>query len=159
MQKRVLMIIGVLVVIGVVASVALPFLRPSKSMATDDRIDREIRLTAGELSLAGPYGFGLEGGPVTSPGPTVELKAGERIRIVVTTVGQLPHNFAVTEFPIEGAPALWNSNAGTGASPIDTNQTKSAVFKAEKAGQYFYICQVPGHVSHFKMFGRLLVQP
>jgi len=152
-----MVVLAVIVAVG--AYVGLSSMKPPESAPTSEKVDREIRLTMGEVSLAGPYGFGLDGKDVTSPGPTITVKAGERIRVIITNVGQLPHNFAVAEFAVEGAPALWGSGIGTGAAPIDPNQTGSVVFRAERAGEYFYICQVPGHSGHFKMFGRFVVLP
>jgi len=155
---RTLALIALVSMVAAVGGVSYIFLAQKPAGTVETRVSREIGLIAGELRLDGPYGFGFDGGKLTSPGPTITVKAGQVVRVLLRNVGQLPHNFAVTDLLVEGAPSIWNSNIGSGASPVGANQTGYVTFRVETPGEYYYICQVPGHASLFKMYGRFVVE-
>ncbi len=117
-----------------------------------------INLNIGEVELSGPYGFALEDGKIDSPGPQIVVKVGDVIIISITNVGQLPHNFAVSAEATEGADALFNSQIGSGSSPVVSGESGTVTFTVGQAGTYSYICQVPGHATIFEMFGSFLVE-
>jgi plastocyanin len=73
--------------------------------------------------------FYLESDP-TTPNPTIEVKAGERVRVVVRNQDRgLTHDFAV--------PAV-----GAVMKEIPWNQTGEVVFEApDTPGTYEYVCQ------------------
>ena len=117
-----------------------------------------INLNLGEVELSGPYGFALEDGKINSPGPQIVVKVGDVIIISITNIGQLPHNFAIVAEPAEGADALFNSQIGSGSSPVVAGETGTVTFTIGQAGTYSYVCQVPGHATIFEMFGSFLVE-
>ena len=84
---------------------------------------REVTLVVKGMS------FYLEG-DLTTPNPTIEMKAGERVRIVVKNQERgVTHDFA---FPA----------AGTVMNELSLNQTGEVGFAAPtKPGTYEYFCQ------------------
>jgi len=117
-----------------------------------------INLNLGEVELSGPYGFALEDGKINSPGPQIVVKVGDVIIITATNIGQLPHSFAIAAEAKEGADPLFNSQIGSGSSPVVAGETGTVTFTVGQAGTYSYICQVPGHATIFEMFGTFIVE-
>ncbi len=118
-----------------------------------------INLNLGEVELSGPYGFALDDGSIISPGPRIVVKVGDTIIITVINTGQLPHTFAVATEVEEGANLLFNSQIGSGSSPLAAGETGTVTFTVNQAGTFSYICQVPGHPTIFEMFGEFIVEP
>ncbi len=117
-------------------------------------VDVEIRIVAGEVS--GRLGFGLEGQPITSPGPNLTVPAGKVVRVTFTNDGTMPHTFAVVGELRYDAPVLFGAAVGPYSSPVMPGETSSVVFTANAAGPYYYICQVPGHIQ-YGMYGSFTV--
>jgi plastocyanin len=84
---------------------------------------REIVLIARDMS------FYLESDPAT-PNPSIEVKAGERVRVVLRNMDRgMTHDFAL--------PAI-----GAGLDRIDWNETGDVTFDVPQArGTYEYICR------------------
>jgi plastocyanin len=84
---------------------------------------REIVLVAKDMS------FYLEGDPI-NPNPTLEVKAGERVRVVLRNQDRgMTHNFAVPVLGAEVAPMRWN-------------ESDDLVFDApDTPGTYEYVCR------------------
>ena len=169
-QKQVAaIIVGVLVIaISLVVVIALlpsggpsaPAPQPSTPEQPEAPQPSTIRinLNLGEVELSGPYGFALDDGKINSPGPQIVVKVGDIIIINVLNVGQLPHSFAIAAEAKEGADPLFNSQIGSGSSPVVAGETGTVTFTVGQAGTYSYICQVPGHATIFEMFGTFLVE-
>ena len=169
-QKQVAAIIVGILVIAVSLVVVFTLLpsggqsaspsQPSTPEQPEDTQPSTIRinLNLGEVELSGPYGFALEDGQINSPGPQIVVKVGDVIIISITNIGQLPHNFAIVAEPAEGADALFNSQIGSGSSPVVSGETGTVTFTVGQAGTYSYVCQVPGHATIFEMFGSFLVE-
>lgn len=119
----------------------------------------QINLNLGEIELAGPYGFALDDGKIISPGPKLVVKVGDIITISIFNSGQLPHSFAIAAAAEEGADPLFNSQIGSGSSPVVSGESGTVTFTVTQAGTYSYICQVPGHATIFEMFGEFIVEP
>ena len=85
--------------------------------------NREIVLVVKGMS------FYLEGDPLT-PNPTLQVKAGERVRVVVHNQDRgLTHNFAVPALNVE-------------LDPMRSNESGDVMFEAPDApGTYEYICR------------------
>jgi plastocyanin len=98
--------------------------------------DREIVLVAKDMS------FYLESDPTTA-NPTIEVKAGERIRIVLRNADRgMTHDFA---FPAISA----------GLEQIDWNETGDVTFDVpETPGIYEYVCRP----HRFMMRGSIIVR-
>ena len=104
------------------------------------------------------YGFGYSANNLVSPGPTLTFKVGDIVNVTVTDVGQLPHNWAIVSTNQTSAPVQFNAQIRSASSPLQHGETGSVVFTVTKAGDYYYICQVPGHVD-LGMWGKAVVNP
>jgi len=116
-----------------------------------------MTLYAGEVSLT-QYGFGNSATAITSPGPTLTFTVGDVVNMTVFNVGTMPHNWALTSSNDTSAKVLFGAEIDSGTVPIPVNETGSVVFKVTNAGNYYYICQVPGH-AQLGMWGNVVVNP
>jgi len=116
-----------------------------------------MTLYAGEVNLT-QYGFGNSSTSITSPGPTLTFTVGDVVNMSVFNAGTMPHNWALTSSNDTSATVLFGAKIDSGSVPIPVNETGSVVFKVTKSGNYFYICQVPGHVQ-LGMWGNVVVNP
>lgn len=116
-----------------------------------------ITLYEGQVS-SDLYGFGYSANSLESPGPTLTFKVGDVMNVTVTDVGQLPHNWAIVSANQTSAPVQFNAQIRSASSPLQQGDSGSVVFTVTKAGDFYYICQVPGHVG-LGMWGRVVVNP
>ena len=114
-------------------------------------------LYAGQVSLT-VYGFGINATEVISPGPTLNFTVGEIINMTVYNVGTMGHNWALVNNNATSAKVMFGAQIDSGSLPIPVNETGSVVFKVTKPGNYYYICQVPGHVQ-LGMWGTVVITP
>lgn len=140
--------LGILVILAalIVAGVGTP-LKPNFSET----------LYAGQISLT-EYGFGNNSSDIISPGPTLNFTVGQIVNMTVYNVGTMGHNWALTALNATNAKVLFGAQIDSGSIPIPVNETGSVVFKVTKAGDYYYICQVPGHVD-LGMWGHVVISP
>ncbi len=117
----------------------------------------QVTLYAGEISTS-LFGFGNTSTAITSPGPTLTFKVGDVVNVTLFNVGQMPHNWALVAANQTNGQVLFGSQIASGNVPVDSNQTGSVVFTVAKAGNYFYICQVAGHVQ-LGMWGAVVINP
>ena len=141
----ILILLSGAVLAGVGAPQSLP--KPNVSMT----------LYAGDNSAA-LYGFGNSATAITSPGPTITFNVGDVVNMTVFNVGTMPHNWALTSSNATSATVLFGAQIDSGSIPIAVNGTASVVFKVTKSGDFYYICQVPGHVQ-LGMWGNVVVNP
>jgi uncharacterized cupredoxin-like copper-binding protein len=104
------------------------------------------------------YGFGYSANNLVSPGPTLTFKVGDIVNVTVTDVGQLPHNWAIVSTNQTSAPVQFKAQIRSASSPLQHGESGSVVFTVTKAGDYYYICQVSGHVD-LGMWGKVVVNP
>jgi len=147
-----LLSLSTLWLIIVVLAPPIPFLAPGKPAA---QMKPTVTLTidGGEISPT-KFGFGLEGKNLTSPGPTLEVKVGDVVQITFKNIGgrmNQPHTFVIKG--LEPFPRI-----GTVTNPIDVGKSGTAMFLVDKAGDFTYICEVPGH-TQLGMWGRFVVKP
>jgi len=117
-----------------------------------------INVIGGEIN-ATLYGFGLEGQGMTSPGPTIVVRQGDTVSVNFKNVGgnvSLPHSFNIVDG--SGGVAFPDANIGSPASPIDAGQSGTATFAVDRAGNFTYVCLVPGH-KQLGMWGIFVVEP
>lgn len=119
---------------------------------------KQFTIIAGEIELSGPYGFAFKGDKISSPGPTITVRKGDRVTITFTVGGKLAHTFAVTTEKTYTATPLWGAKIGESNAPVNPGQSGSVTFVADTAGTFFYICAVPGH-AELGMFGSFVVEP
>ena len=118
-----------------------------------------IIVYAGELSSSN-YGFGNTSGYITSPGPTFTVKVGTTVTVEFTNSGTELHNWALVTQKTSGNTNLAFSKAqvASAGNPVPPGGKASTTFVANKAGTYYYICQVDGHVA-LGMWGNFIVTP
>ncbi len=97
-------------------------------------------------------GFALEGEDITSPGPTITVRAGEPVTITFKVADEIvpePHDFFIVaekDYPevllakLEGP--LW----GAGTESLSFGAQQTITFTPDTPGSYFYICSVSDHL-------------
>ena len=118
-----------------------------------------ITIYAGEISSS-VYGFGNTQSNITSPGPTFTVKVGTTVTVDFTNAGTMQHNWALVTEKTSGNTNLAFSKAQVASAnyPVSAGEKGSATFIANKAGTYYYICQVDAHVA-LGMWGTFIVTP
>ncbi len=118
-------------------------------------------------------GFAFEGEEITSPGPTIEVRKGETVTITFENAHYYEdgrafsesHNLTVVEdkdlHPVSQMEPLWGAQVGgfqgLGVAPnLKAGERGSVTFTAETAGEFYYVCAVPGHIGG-GMWGRFIV--
>jgi uncharacterized cupredoxin-like copper-binding protein len=101
------------------------------------------------------YGFGLSANDLTSPGPTLNFTVGDVVKVTFHNVGTLPHSFEINTQNSTNGQVLFNSeiNPGTYVQP---GQTGTVTFTVDQAGDFYYICPVPGHAD-LGMWGHVTI--
>jgi len=120
-----------------------------------------ITVYAGEVSLSSSvYGFGNTESNITSPGPTFTVKVGTTVTVDFTNAGTMQHNWALVTEKTSGNTNLAFSKAqiASAAYAVSPGEKGLTTFVANKAGTYYYICQVDGHVA-LGMWGYFIVTP
>ncbi len=103
-----------------------------------------LTLYVGEIS-AQTYGFGNSSSSLTSnPGPSLTLKTGQTYTMTVHNVGTMQHNWATVDAKSSTANVVWGAVI---SNVINPGSGGKVTFKAGQVGNYFYICQVSGHVA------------
>ena len=152
-SKTVGVIVAVVVIIIIVGGVlAYVFTRPGG--INGGLSGTNINIYAGE------YGFGASSGSIASPGPTITLKSGDSVTVTLHNVGTMEHNWALTTDKADGSTnlAFSGSSIASASGPVAAGGSQSTTFTVGSAGNYYYICQVDGHVS-LGMWGTVTVNP
>ena len=116
-----------------------------------------VTVYAGEISSS-VYGFGNTSSTLTSPGPTLTFKVGDVVNVTLVNSGTMPHDWALVKTNETSGPVLFGAQVASGNLPLETNQSGSVIFTVGQSGNFFYICQVPGHVQ-LGMVGNVVVNP
>ena len=106
----------------------------------------QVNLYAGEKTT-NSYGFGNSASSISSPGPTLTFTSGEVVTVTLHNAGSMPHNFAIVDAKSSTATVLWNAQIGSSSNGVNAESTGSTQFTVGNAGNYYYICQVDGHVA------------
>ena len=120
-----------------------------------------LTIYAGEVSISSSiYGFGNTESNITSPGPTFTVKMGTTVTVDFTNAGTMQHNWALVTEKTSGNTNLAFSKAQIASAnyALSPKEKGSATFVANKAGTYYYICQVDAHVA-LGMWGTFIVTP
>ncbi len=113
-----------------------------------------VTIYAGSTS-GGGLGFGNSASSITSPGPTLTFKVGDRVTLTLSnTSPSLSHNWAM----VDAQSASANVVFGAQVSTVSGGGTGSVTFTPTQAGNYYYICQVFGHFAA-GMWGNIVVNP
>jgi nitrite reductase (NO-forming) len=153
---KVALVLASIIGLGLLGAVAVVLLvPPSSSSAIAATPTILITIEGGEVDAK--YGFSLPDSTISSPGPTIKVKAGEVVKINFANRGKTLHAFAIVQEAKEGAATIFESNVGTGNRPLSPGQQGSAVFKADNPGKFYYVCPVPGHVT-LGMHGEFIIE-
>ncbi len=117
----------------------------------------KITLYGGEVS-AQKFGFGLSPGNITSPGPPLKFNTTDVVQVTFVNAGKYPHAFMVTDTPKSSGNEVFSAAIASGSQPLSPGQSGKVVFTPNKAGNYYYICPVPGH-AELGMWGNITVVP
>lgn len=154
-----LILIGVLALAFFLGAISMlifnlqPTLRTSSKSRTPTST---IILYEGETS-DGKLGFGTAPNNLTSPGPTIGFSTSDTVNITVINVGKLPHAFAITTMPVQGATVLFGAVIGSAVNPLKPGQEGSVVFAPNNAAfDYWYISPV-GNDAEDGMYGAVVV--
>lgn len=85
----------------------------------------------------------IKGDPTANP--EIRVKAGDMVTINLVNNGKMPHAFGVLTNPEDPESIVFDAKFGSPDNPLLRGQTGSVTFIADRAGNYFYICTVPGH--------------
>ncbi len=118
-----------------------------------------IVLYEGEIPAISRSGFGFNATNLTSPGPTLNFTVGDVVNMTVYNVGQEPHNWAIVSANQTSAPLLFDAHVATIDFPLHHGDYGTDIFTVTEAGNFFYICQIPGHLTEDGMWGRVTVKP
>jgi uncharacterized cupredoxin-like copper-binding protein len=153
-------IVIVIVVVGIVAyqaTLAPPSPTPSPTTPPPTGSTVSATLYAGEVSPT-VYGFGNSASSITSPGPTLTFKVGDVVKMTLVNSPTMPHNWAIVNAQSSTASVMFNAQIQSGSNPLTPGASASVTFTVTQAGNYFYVCQVPGHVA-LGMWGNVVVNP
>jgi plastocyanin len=121
-----------------------------------------VALTLYEGDKLTPIGmqglFGLTQSSLTSPGPQLNFTVGDVVSITVFNAGNSlsPHNWAIVDAKSDTAPVVFGAQVGSGSNPLSPGASASTKFTVNQAGNFYYVCQVPGHVE-LGMWGTVVV--
>jgi plastocyanin len=145
MKKPILMLIFLLFILS-----------PFVLAATVQAQTSSVTLYAGEITNS-QYGFGNSSTTITSPGPTLTFISGQTVTVTLHNTGANPHNFAVVSTKSSTGTVLWNSEIKSASNPVSPGSSASVTFTVGDPGNYYYICQIDGHVA-LGMWGNVIVQ-
>ena len=157
MNKRIIIVIVVVVVIVGVAGafLAIPQGPPAPQA-------KSIQLEAREFGFEG-LGYKLSDNQYKG-GPSITVKAGETVRIVMKNSGGSNHEFMiVSELPKQAKQHPEASIQGAMTDEVKPGGTQTIAFVAGKVGKYYYACLLdiataPDRHSDRGMFGEFNVQ-
>ena len=153
-----IIIIVAVAAVGAIAYSQLSLSTPSTS-PTPSPTDSNVEITIYGGETGNGFGFGTTPNSLQSPGPTLTFKVGDTVRLTfVNESPSIPHNVAITNAQSSTATVMFNAAVGSGSNPIQAGGTNSVIFTVTQAGNYFYICQVFGHVQS-GMWGNVVVNP
>ena len=143
----------VIIIIAIVIGVSAYYVWMGQNTTPTATPNVTITLYEGEASTS-LYGFGYSASSLASPGPTLNFKVGDVVNMTVINVGTLPHAWEISDSKT-GGNILFNAQIAT-SSPLNTGQRGNVIFTVNQAGNFFYICPVPGH-SDLGMWGNVVV--
>ncbi len=88
----------------------------------------------------------------------IRVKAGDTVTIKIKNNGAMPHAVGIVTDPKDvNSIAFTNAAIGSSTQFILPKQEGSTTFIADKRGEYYYICLVPGHAD-LGMKGKFIVE-
>ncbi len=75
----------------------------------------------------------------------IEVKKGSLVQVTFTNAGQIIHTFNIQEY-------------GVATGFINSGETATVEFKADREGEFAFFCNVSGHIE-LGMIGKIIVTP
>jgi len=116
----------------------------------------QVTIFAGEISTS-QYGFGNSSTTITSPGPTLTFHSGDTVKVALQNAGTMAHNWALVDTKSSTGTVLWSAQIASSSNGVPAGQSESVTFTVGNSGNYYYICQVDGHVA-LGMWGNVVVE-
>lgn len=117
--------------------------------------DPSMTLYAGEISSS-QYGFGNTTSTLASnPGPTLYLQQGTSYTMTVDNIGSMPHAWEIVSSKAASSSPMFGAGIDI-SSYISPGNSASITFTPNQAGNFYYVCPVPGHIT-FGMWGNVVV--
>ena len=107
--------------------------------------DIDLTITGGELDNL--FGFGNLDEELSAPGPTINIKNGQVVKIIFENIGDIPHTFRIADGNTTDSTILFNSSIGDNSNPIAPGQLSTITFEVDQSGTFHYICTIPGHAD------------
>ena len=143
-------IVAVVIIVIVIVGVYLATMNPGSSPTAT----KTITLYEGEVSVT-QYGFGNTASSLASPGPPLTFKVGDVVQMTVHNVGTLPHSWEISTKSDLSGQMLFNSVINSGSN-IAPGGSGTVTFTVTQAGNFYYICPLPGHTD-LGMYGSVTV--
>ena len=89
--------------------------------------------------------------------PTITASVGDKIIFDVTNAGKSFHAFGVTASDEGFGGIIPGTDVATASNPLKPGEAGSSEFIPGEAGEYYYICTVPGH-REMGMVGTIIVE-
>ena len=122
---------------------------------------------SGSSTSSGPQEIALEASAMKYSPATIEVMAGQPVKLTFNNKDSVEHDFSIMEFPIESMGATPVPMAGHDMGSMTTDpQLHMAVamgssgmmeFTPSKPGTYEFFCTVPGH-KEAGMVGTMIVK-
>jgi len=147
---------GVVVVIIAIIIIGLVYYELNMSGGGTSGLTPNITydIYGGEIGSS-QYGFGVNSTTLASPGATLTFKVGDVVKVTFHNEGQVPHGWEITNQNTTGGTVLFGASIGL-TSYISPGNNAQVTFNVTQAGNYYYICTVPGH-AQLGMWGQVVV--
>ena len=89
--------------------------------------------------------------------PTITASVGDKIIFDVTNAGKSFHSFGVTASDEGFGGIIPGTEVASASNPLKPGEAGSSEFIPGEAGEYYYICTVPGH-REMGMVGTIIVE-
>jgi nitrite reductase (NO-forming) len=116
----------------------------------------EVNLSFVESPDFKVYAFNALSG--SDKNPDIHAHVGDKIIIHVKNAGKSFHAFGITDSKVGTGPIIDGTAVGTADNPLKPGKGGDATFVASAAGEYYYICVVPGH-RELGMEGKIEILP
>jgi nitrite reductase (NO-forming) len=116
----------------------------------------EVNLSFMESPDFKVYAFNALSG--SDKNPDIHAHVGDKILIHVKNTGKSFHAFGITDSKEGPGPIIDGTAVGTADNPLKPGKGGDVTFVAPAAGEYYYICTVPGH-RELGMEGKIEILP
>ena len=149
--------IGILIWAALAAVILIPGLQPPLSgQPTTLTPTKTLTLYLGEIN--NEFAFGFSPNDLSAPGPDIVVNRGDIVKITLINVGNIPHAFGIGMAPKTVTETVFEGSEIPSGKAIPPGGEAVVIFIANQAGQFYYICTVPGHPEN-GMWGKFIVNP